>query len=109
MQEVTTETFKAEVEDVKTPILIDFSAKWCGPCKLLMPVLEELGQEMAGIKMVKIDVDDHPELAAKYAVRSIPCLVLLNDGNEIGKSIGVQTKAVLKEWIETAMAPKEKK
>ena len=80
-------------------ILVDFYAEWCGPCKMLGPVLEEVSNELTDINIVKINVDEHGELAQKYGVMSIPTLILFKDGKEIDKSIGFMPKEDIIEFI----------
>lgn len=80
-------------------VILDFYAHWCGPCKMLGPVLESLEAEMPNIKVVKINVDENEALAMKYNVMSIPTLVLYKDGNMIEQKLGFQTKEMLIEWI----------
>ena len=88
-------------EAMKGMALVDFSAKWCGPCNMLAPVIEELSEEMAEqLNFYNVDTDNNEELAFKYKIMSIPALVLLKDGVEADRSIGFLPKAALKEFIE---------
>lgn len=81
--------------------LIDFSAVWCGPCKMLEPVLEDLSEEMAGqIEFFSADVDSNMELAQKYRIMNIPALVVLKDGEQVGMTVGFQPKQELKKFLE---------
>ena len=80
--------------------LIDFYADWCGPCQVLGPTLEELEPGFPDVTFKKVNIDDDPDLAEKYGVSSIPCLVLEEDGQEIDRSVGLRPKAALKKFIE---------
>ncbi len=94
---VTTETFDAEVVKSELPVLVDFWATWCGPCKMMGPVVAELAEELAGkVKVCKVDVDENSELAEKFGIMSIPCFILFKNGNEAAKTIGGQSKDALK-------------
>ena len=80
-------------------VLVDFYADWCGPCKMLTPVLEDLATEVTDVKIVKVNVDDARELAKEYGVSSIPHLTLLKDGVEVARDLGFKPKEILLEWI----------
>jgi len=98
---VTDNTFAAEVEKHKGVVVVDFWATWCGPCRMIAPALDELASEMTGkIKVAKVDVDESSETAARFGIRSIPCLVLFKDGQEADRVVGAKGKAELKSWIE---------
>lgn len=92
---VTTDTFVEEVLKSEKPVLVDFWASWCGPCRMLAPVIDELGEELTDVKVCKIDVDSEPNLAARFKVMSIPTLVVLKDGQTVNSAIGVQSKAAI--------------
>jgi thioredoxin 1 len=101
---VTDETFDAEVKNSDVPVVVDFWAEWCGPCKQIGPVLEELSSEMAGkIKVAKIDVDTNPNTAAAMGVRGIPALFIFKDGEVISNRAGAAPKAALQSWIEDSI------
>ena len=96
---VTSENFEAEVLNAKGRILVDFYADWCGPCKMLSPILEKIGIEHPEKKICKINVDESTTLAQKYGVMSIPCLILFDECKEIKRNIGFMPEAKLKEFI----------
>jgi thioredoxin 1 len=98
--EITDSSFQTEVTDSAMPVLVDFWAPWCGPCKMVAPVLEELAQEYAGkLKIVKLNVDQNQQVAAQFGISSIPTLIMFNNGKEAGKMIGFQSKDALKKLI----------
>ncbi|MGY9029540.1 MAG: thioredoxin [Rhodobacterales bacterium] len=100
----TDATFDAIVKESNLPVVVDFWAEWCGPCKQIGPALEELSTEMEGkIKVVKVDVDSNPSAAAALGVRGIPALFLFKDGQVISNKTGAAPKAALKSWIEDAI------
>lgn len=92
---VTNETFEKEVMQAEGKVLVDFLASWCGPCRMLGPVIDQLGNELTDVKVCKIDVDANQELAGKYKVETIPTLVVLEGGKEIKRSVGVQPKPAI--------------
>ena len=101
---VTDKTFRGEVLDAKVPVLVDFWAEWCGPCKMIGPALEELAEEYDGKLIVaKVNVDENPELPAQFGVRGIPALFMFKDGEVISNRTGAAPKASLKGWIEESV------
>lgn len=97
---VTDQSFTSEVEGQGT-VLVDFWAPWCGPCKMIAPVLEQLDQEIGEqVKIAKVNVDDNPESASRFGVMSIPTLILFKDGQPVDKIVGLQSKDALKAVIE---------
>lgn len=92
---VTNETFEKEVMQAEGKVLVDFWASWCGPCRMLGPVIDQLGNELTDVKVCKIDVDANQELAGKYKVETIPTLVVLEGGKEIKRSVGVHPKPAI--------------
>ena len=97
MLEITKDTFQAEVADSKVPVLVDFWASWCMPCKMIAPVLEQIQSELGTekIKIVKVNVDDQQELAAKFGIMSIPTMILFKDGEKVDSFLGAMPKDVL--------------
>lgn len=98
--QVTDATFEAEVTNSDIPVVVDFWAEWCGPCKQIGPALEELSEELAGtVKIVKVNVDENPGAPAKFGVRGIPALFLVKDGAVVSNKTGAAPKAALQGWI----------
>lgn len=97
---ITKDNFEAEVINSKLPVLLDFWAVWCGPCRMLSPIVSEIAEENEGkIKVGKINVDEQPELAAAFSVSSIPMLVYFRDGKPVSASVGYQPKSSVLEMM----------
>ena len=102
MKNLSKENFKDEIGNGKT--IVDFWAAWCGPCKQLGPIFEELSAEIDGVEFAKVNVDEHGEVAQEFQVRGIPTMVLFEDGKEIDRIVGFVPKESLKDKIEKAFA-----
>lgn len=98
VKEINAEEY-AEIMNSSSPVVIDFHATWCGPCKVLSPILEELNDEIEGVEFVKLDVDQHPQIAGQNQVMGVPTVVILKDGEIKDRFVGVQPKEVIKEKI----------
>ena len=100
---VSDETFDSEVLKSDEPVLVDFWAEWCGPCKMIAPILEEISSELAGkVKVAKLNIDENPELAAQFGVRSIPTLAMFKGGEVADIKVGAAPKTALSAWISGA-------
>jgi len=98
---LTNENFETEVLESATPVVVDFWAPWCGPCKAIAPTVEELAREYQGkIKVCKLNVDEAPEIATQYAVMSIPTLLLFKDGKPMDKTAGAMAKRDLEKFVQ---------
>ncbi|PVH28368.1 thioredoxin [Pararhodobacter oceanensis] len=101
---VTDATFDAEVRDSDLPVVIDFWAEWCGPCKQIGPALEELAVEYAGrVKITKVNVDENPQVTAAMGIRGIPALFMVKEGKIIANKVGAAPKAALASWIDESL------
>ena len=105
IKHTTDATFEADVLQSSKPVLVDYWAEWCGPCKMIAPALEEIAGAMNGkVKIVKLNVDENPATAAKYGIMSIPTLMLFKNGELASRQIGAAPKQKLEQWITTATA-----
>ena len=97
--EVTGASFEKEVLQSDRPVLADFYAEWCGPCKMLRPILEEISDDRQDVKVVSINIDEEDELAEQFDVSAIPCVVLIKDGMEVDRSVGLKPREALEELL----------
>ncbi len=101
---VTDASFATDVLASQTPVLVDFWAEWCGPCRMIAPALEEIAEELEGrVTVAKINIDDEPETADRFGIRTIPTIMLFRDGEVVATTLGAQTKSALKRWVESAL------
>jgi thioredoxin 1 len=101
---VSDSTFESEVLKATSPVVVDFWAEWCGPCRMIAPALEEIAGSLGGkVKIVKMNVDENPQTAAKYGIQSIPTLMLFKNGQMTSRQIGAAPKQKLEQWITTAV------
>ncbi|MBL7998757.1 MAG: thioredoxin [Candidatus Kapabacteria bacterium] len=101
---ITDDNFQNEVLDSKEPVLIDFWAAWCGPCRMIAPVIDELANELNGkVKIGKVDVDNNPKVAMEYGIRSIPALLIFNEGKVVDTIVGMVPKNMIMERLQQHM------
>ena len=99
---VTDASFKSEVLESEVPVLVDYWAEWCGPCKMIAPILEEVGKEYAGkLKVAKLNIDDNPKTPGEYGIRGIPTLILFKGGNVEATKVGALSKSQLTSFIDS--------
>ena len=103
--EVNDETFEAEVVNADIPVVVDFWAVWCGPCRMIAPVVEELAEEYDGkVKFSKLNVDDSPEVSMKYGIRSIPTLLVFKDGKPVDQIVGAVPKREVQKRVDAVLS-----
>ncbi len=100
VQDMNRENFQAEVLESDKPVLIDFWASWCGPCRMVSPIVDEIAQERPDVKVVKVNVDQEQELALQFGVMSIPTLVVMKDGKVVDQAVGVRPKEQILDLLE---------
>src|SRR5574344_1872642 len=101
---INNDNFNEEVIDAKKPILVDFFATWCGPCKMLSPIVEQVAQEMGDkVNIARVDIDEAMEIAQEYGIMSVPTLILFKDGAEVTRSIGFRQKSQIIDLINTKL------
>ena len=98
---LTDDNFEEEVLKSPVPVLVDFWAEWCGPCQMIAPILDELSSSDAGVKVGKINVDEHPNAPTEYGIRSIPTLMLFKGGQVVDSKVGVLSKTAINDWIKS--------
>lgn len=99
-EQITSADWQAKVLDADKPVLVDFFATWCGPCKMMAPTIDEVGAEKAGdVDVYKIDIDENPDIAQQYGVMSIPMFVTFKGGEPVAKALGIQTKDKILEML----------
>ena len=101
MLEITKDNFEEEVLKSDKPVVVDFWAEWCGPCKTLGPEFEALSSEMGDVKFAKLNVDDNQEVSSKFGVMSIPTMIIFRGGNEVDRAVGARPKEDIRKWIES--------
>ena len=104
-KQITDSSFASDVLNAEGPVLVDFWAEWCGPCKMIGPSLEEISEELAGqVTIAKLNIDDNPEVPGKLGVRGIPTMILFKNGQPAATKVGAEPKSRLKAWLEGELA-----
>ncbi len=103
-KQITDASFQSDVLEASGPVLVDFWADWCGPCKMIAPALEELSEELGDkVTIAKLDIMENPEVAGRMGVQSIPLMILFKDGQPVAQKLGAAPKSQLKNWIESEL------
>jgi thioredoxin 1 len=103
-KQITDASFHDDVIASEKPVLVDFWAEWCGPCRQIGPALEEINNELAGVDIVKLNIDDNPDAPTRYGVRGIPTMILFKNGSPVATKVGAAPKSALKSWLEGEIA-----
>jgi thioredoxin 1 len=104
-QQITDKDFEQQVLSATTPVVVDFWAEWCGPCRQLGPVIDQLSEEMkAKVKIVKLNIDENPDTPSRYGIRGIPTMMLFNNGELVGTKVGALPKPQIQSWIDSLIA-----
>jgi len=104
-KETTDQTFEADVINSGKPVLVDFWAEWCGPCRQLAPIIDELSKDKADkIEVFKINIDNNPEIPTKHGIRGIPTMIMFKDGKPVATKVGALPKSALYEWVDSVTA-----
>ena len=104
------EEFKEKVLDSKIPVIMDFYADWCGPCRAISPIIEKVAKEYEGkVSLVKVDCDECTDLAAEMEIKTIPTVIIMNEGEQVARNVGYMTETQIKKFIDKSLKPKKKK
>ncbi len=104
MTKVTDSSFEAEVMNSSEPVVVDFWAEWCGPCRTIAPALDEIASDLQGkVKIARLNVDENPEVTGRYRIHSVPTLMMFKNGKSVASKVGAETKSELSHWIAAAV------